>query len=76
MRAIARVGRMPRYFFHVHIGQSVSRDTMGLELPTLKDAISNAEKARIEIMLEDALDELWLEIMDQSGKVVALVPAA
>ena len=67
---------MPRYFFHVHIGESVSRDTMGLELPTLNDAVVNAEKARIEIMLEDALDELWLEIMDQSGKVVALVPAA
>ncbi len=49
---------------------------MGLELPTLNDAITNAEKARIEIMLEDALDELWLEIMDQSGNVVALVPAA
>ena len=67
---------MARFFFHVHIGESVSRDTMGLELPTLNDAITNAEKARIEIMLEDALDELWLEIMDQSGNVVALVPAA
>ncbi len=49
---------------------------MGLELPTLDDAIVNAEKARIEIMLEDMLDGLWLEILDQSGKVVALVPAA
>jgi hypothetical protein len=49
---------------------------MGLELPTLNDAVENAEKARIEIMLEDALDELWLEIMNQSGEVVALVPAA
>jgi hypothetical protein len=67
---------MPRYFFHVHIGEKVERDMIGLELPTLKDAVVNAEKARIEIMLEDALDELWLEIMDQSGKVVALVPAA
>ena len=67
---------MARYFFHVHICQSVSRDMMVLELPTLNDAVENAEKARIEIMLEDALDELWLEIMDQSGEVVALVPAA
>ena len=49
---------------------------MGLELPTLYDAIANAKKARIEIMLEDALDELWLEIRDQSGSVVALIPAA
>ena len=67
---------MPRYFFHIHIGEKVGRDTMGLELPTLDEAISDAERARIEIMLEDALDELWLEILDQSGKVVAFVPAA
>ena len=37
---------------------------------------ANAEQARIEIMLEDALDELWLEIVDQSGSVIAMVPAA
>ncbi len=67
---------MPRYFFHVHLGETVERDTMGLELPTLDDAIADAKRARAEIMLEDALDELWLEIMDQSGKVVAMVPAA
>jgi hypothetical protein len=42
----------------------------------LDDAIADAEHARIEIMLEDALDELWLEIVDQSGSVVAMVPAA
>jgi Domain of unknown function (DUF6894) len=57
------------------MGETVGRDTMGLELPTLDAALANAEKARIEIMLEDALDDLWLEIMDQSGKVVAMVPA-
>ncbi len=67
---------MPRYFFHVHLGETVERDTMGLEFPTLDDAIADAKRARAEIMLEDALDELWLEIMDQSGKVVAMVPAA
>ena len=67
---------MPRYFFHVHIGEKVGRDMMGLELPTLDDAIADAERARVEIMLEDALDGLWLEILDQGGKVVALVPAA
>jgi hypothetical protein len=67
---------MPRYFFHVHLGETIERDTIGLELPALDDAIANAEQARTEIMLEDALDELWLEIVDQSGSVVAMVPAA
>ena len=45
---------MPRYFFHVHLGETIERDTIGLELPALDDAIANAEQARIEIMLEDA----------------------
>jgi hypothetical protein len=67
---------MPRYFFHVHLGETIERDTIGLELPALDDAIANAEQARLEIMLEDALDELWLEIVDQSGSLVAMVPAA
>jgi hypothetical protein len=68
---------MPRYFFHVHLGEAIERDTIGLELPALDEAIANAEQARIEVMLEDALDdELWLEIVDQSGSVVAMVPAA
>jgi hypothetical protein len=67
---------MPRYFIHVHLGEAIERDTIGLELSALDDAIANAEQARIEIMLEDALDELWLEIVDQSGSVVAMVPAA
>ena len=67
---------MPRYFFHVHFGETIERDTVGLELSALDDAIADAEQARIEIMLEDALDELWLEIVDQSGSVVAMVPAA
>ncbi len=67
---------MPRYFFHVHLGETIERDTIGLELSALDDAIADAEQARAEIMLEDALDELWLEIVDQSGSVVAMVPAA
>lgn len=67
---------MSRYFFHVHLGETIERDTIGLELSALDDAIADAEQARVEIMLEDALDELWLEIVDQSGSVVAMVPAA
>ena len=50
------------------LGETIGRDTIALELPTLNDAIADAEQARTDIMLEDALDELWLEIMDQSRK--------
>ena len=64
---------MPRYFFHVHIGDKVEHDTIGLELPDVKDAIAEAQRARVEIMTEDDLDQLWLEIMDQTGQIVAKV---
>ena len=67
---------MPRYFFRVHVGdEGVAKDTIGLELANLGDAIAHANQARVEIMDEDALDRLWLEVMDQSGHVVARVPS-
>jgi hypothetical protein len=64
---------MPRYFFHVHCDDEVHRDDEGLELSSLRTAVAEATKARTEIMTEDELDELWLEIMDQSGRIVAKV---
>jgi hypothetical protein len=65
---------MPRYFFHMHINEDdVARDPVGIEVPNLEMAIAEAEKARVEIMDEDALDQLWLEIMDEAGQVVAKV---
>jgi hypothetical protein len=39
----------------------------------LPKAVAEARKARIEIMDEDALDQLWLEIMDEGGRVVAKI---
>lgn len=64
---------MPRYFIHVYAEEEVARDTIGVEVPDLPHAIAEARKARIEIMDEDALDQLWLEIMDEHGRVVANV---
>jgi len=64
---------MPRYFLHVHVGDKVERDTIGLEFSNLNDAIAAAKQVRIEIMNEDDLDQLWLEVMDESGRVVAKV---
>ena len=64
---------MPRYFFHIHVNEGVARDVIGIDLPDLNEAIAEANKARVEIMDEEALDQLWLEIMDERGRVVAKV---
>ena len=64
---------MPRYFFHIHVDADVARDVIGIDLPDLNEAIAEANKARVEIMDEEALDQLWLEIMDERGRVVAKV---
>jgi len=64
---------MPRYYFHVHIGDKVERDTVGLEFSDLDDAIASAKQVRVEIVHEDHLDQLWLEIMDEDGRIVAKV---
>jgi hypothetical protein len=64
---------MPRYFFNVHFDDHVARDPVGLEVPDLAEAVSQAEKAHAEILHEDDLDRLWLEIVDESGLVLARV---
>ena len=64
---------MPRYFFHIHVDEEVVRDPIGIDVRDLKHAIAEANKARLEIMDEEALDQLWVEMMDQSGRVVAKV---
>jgi hypothetical protein len=64
---------MPRYYFHIHALDRVLKDADGLELASLDEAIAEAEKARLEIMTEEELDQLWLEIMDQSGRLLAKV---
>ena len=64
---------MPRYFFNVHFDDHVARDPVGLEVPDLAEAVSQAQNALAEIMQEDELDRLWLEILDESGRVLARV---
>ncbi len=65
---------MARYFFHVHCASATKLDLLGLELLCLEEALADAEEVRREIMLEDALDQLWFEVMDQNGHLVATVP--
>jgi hypothetical protein len=64
---------MARYFFHVHIGNKLEWDTVGLEFSDLDDAIAAAKQVRVDIMNEDNLAQLRLEIMDDSGRIVAKV---
>lgn len=64
---------MPRFFFNVHFDDHVARDPVGVEIPDLAKAVEEAEKARIAIMLEDELDRLWLEIVDENGRILARV---
>ena len=64
---------MPRYFFNVHFDHHVARDPVGIDVPDLAEAVNQAQKARAEIMHEDELVQLWLEIVDERGLVLARV---
>jgi hypothetical protein len=64
---------MPRYFIHMHFAGDVARDPIGIEVADLPTAVAEARKARLEIMDEEQLDQLWLEIMDERGRVLARV---
>ncbi len=67
---------MPLYFFHLHFGGEIEREPIGLDLPTLDEAVAQAEEARVEIMAKDNLKHLWIEVADQSGHIVATIPSA
>jgi hypothetical protein len=66
---------MPRYFFNVHFDHLTARDPEGLVLADVTEAVRQAQKARAEIMREDRLSRLWLEIVDEDGRIVAKVEA-
>jgi hypothetical protein len=68
---------MPRYFFHVHTSEGVTRDQAGQDLP-------DVERARAEVLRAiEGLDgerakaaaetSLLIEITDQAGNTVANV---
>jgi hypothetical protein len=64
---------MPRYFFHVHLDGTVEPDVVGLELADLSVAIVCARRVRAQIMSEDTVDQLRLEIADETGRIVAAI---
>ena len=71
---------MPRYFFHVREGSTLSRDAEGQELPDVeaarKEAISTAREILGEKLLHGgSLDNRTIEIADETGHVVDVVNA-
>ena len=48
-------------------------DVVGLELADLCQAIASAHRAIVEIMSEDAVGQLWLEIADENGRILAKI---
>ncbi len=66
---------MDRYYFHIHVQDEIERGVIR-EHPSLIDAIADAKRIRIDIMSDHLLDQLCIEIEDQSGRTVATVPAA
>lgn len=57
---------MPRYYFDVHDGEGVFKDDLGMELPDMDTAITEARRALAD-MVRDALRE-----PDGQGVAVAI----
>lgn len=64
---------MPRYFFNLINGEHVSRDPVGVELPSSSEAFDTAWDVAQELKPELDPDMLpWrLEVTDENGNVVA-----
>lgn len=70
---------MPRYFFHVREGVDLTRDIEGQDLPNAEAARTEAIRASREMAGEKllhggALDGRQIEIADETGRVVDVVP--
>ena len=69
---------MPRYFFHVRAGGSLTRDGDGLDLPDIdaarKHAIAQACRAWSENPPASQDNTETFEIADEHGEVVLKVP--
>ena len=71
---------MPRYFFHVREGSTLTRDEEGQELPDAEAARHEAISASREMLGEKllhggSLNHRTIEIADQTGHVVDEVNA-
>jgi hypothetical protein len=70
---------MPLYFFRLTTERGVTRDPIGVEFASLGDALADAKLTRIEYLRGDAVSvrrHCRIEITDDTGQVLAIVPAA
>jgi hypothetical protein len=69
---------MPRYYFHVRAGSSLTQDPEGLDLPDIEAARKEAVKRACRIWSERPPDSTdnddTFEIANESGEVVLKVP--
>ena len=68
-----------RYYFHLRIGQELSPDDLGMELPDLDSAYLEAFQAAQDMwgeLLAQRIDPLIrsFEIADEEGRVVLMLP--
>ena len=73
---------MPKYFFRLHTANSVAPDSVGVEFPSLGEAVADAQRALQEYLRDEGIDDpreerrCRFEITDQDGKIVTMVPRA
>ena len=73
---------MPKYFFHLHTENAICPDSVGVEFPSLREAIADAQRARREYLRDERIDDpreerrCRFEITDQDGMNVTRVPRA
>jgi hypothetical protein len=73
---------MPRYFFHLHTESRFAPDLLGVEFRSLKAAVADARRARLEFMRDEGIEgdraqrRCRFEIADECRRLIATVPAA
>ena len=71
---------MPRYYFHVYDGDGRDRDRVGAELASIHEACSEAVNVARELchLWDDlppgALNTMAIEVADETGHIVLVVP--
>jgi hypothetical protein len=73
---------MPRYFFRLHTESRIEPDLVRVEFSSLEVAVADARQARTEYMRDEGIEgdrpqrRCRFEIIDESRRLVATVPAA
>ena len=69
---------MPRFYFNIRQGGRSFRDPEGHELANLAEALEQAKRVALELVLQDMLEkpigECLVEILDEKGVVVLSLP--